>query len=111
MHDLRPGIFNRLGRRGRRLRILLSRPGLELIDQGSGSRLIDSCHIDSRHVHSWDVHSWHIDPWHIDDPWCIDSRLTGLWLVDFGLILKGNLESGKQFIARRGRRQGLSGGG
>src|SRR2546430_1163577 len=80
MHDLRPGIFNRLRRPGRYLRILFSRPGLELIDQGSGS-------------------------------WLIDFWLIGFWLVDFGLILKGNFESGKQFVARRGHRQVLSGGG
>jgi len=80
LHDLRPDIFNRLGRPGRWLRILLSRPGLELIDQGAGF--------------------WLIAPW-----------LNDFWLIDFRLVLKGNFESGKQFIARRGRRQGLDGGG
>jgi hypothetical protein len=64
------------------LRLFLSRPGLELIEQGFGSRLDDGS-------------------------WLIDFSL----ILKGSLILKASFESGNQFAGRWGPRHGLSAGG
>jgi hypothetical protein len=67
------------------LRLFLSRPGLELIEQGFGSRRVDG--------------SWLID---------FSPILKGSLILKGRLILKASFEGGKQFAGRWGPRQGLS---
>jgi hypothetical protein len=66
------------------LRLFLSRPGLELIEQGFGSRRVDG--------------SWLID----------FSPILSSPILKGSLILKASFEGGKQFAGRWGPRQGLS---